>query len=123
MRVRRQPPELIEPEMTEARVGEVTGMMRVVRGRRGPGVGAAHPPPDVHFVLLSRPARRHEGGLAVIIVVCIVKVVVVVGRVVARRTVARLNGGRLGVGGSRPVSGGALVQVQGPRLVGIGGLP
>ena len=118
VRVTSHPPELVESEVTEAgRVSEVvTGMKRVVRG------GRANPPADVHFVLLSRPARRHEGGLAVIIVVCIVKVVVVVGRVVARRAVAGLNGRRLGVGGGRPVGGRTLVQVERSSLVSIRGL-
>ena len=108
----RHPTKLIEPEMTEARVRQVTRMMRVVRWR------GRHPPPDVHFVLLSRPARRHEGGLAVIIVVCIVKVVrlVVIGRVVPRRPLAGLDSGKVRsgpVGGTGlGLVGGALVQVQ-----------
>lgn len=112
VRVTSHPPKLVESEVTEAgRVSEVvTGMKRVVRW------GRANPPANVHFVLLSRPARRHKGGdcLPVIIVVCIVKVVLVICRVrtghagVARRSLTGLHGWLIGGG---PVCGG-LVEVE-----------
>lgn len=111
-----QTTELLEPEMTETRVTEVTRMMRLMRRRR------SHSPTDVHFMLLCRPAGRHEGGLcgAVIIIVCIVKVVLVVLRGVRTGVPGRaVTGLHRGVVGLRSVSG-RLVEVERPGLGGGG---
>ena len=107
-----QTTELLEPEMTEPRVTEVTRMMRLMRRRR------SHSPTNVHFMLLCRPAGWHEGGLwwAVIIIVCIVKVVLVVLRGVRTGVPGRpVTGLHRGVVGLRSV-GGRLVEVERPGL-------